>query len=232
MNRENLASRKLQLSAISEFANMEDSPERWQAFQKRWPTLLPPGLFEDSSNELQQNAEWAKTPVVSDGPPTSYRLGTDHIGVGQFKPAEDGKWVEYRQPKVLHLRDLIREAWGGGTRANESMEELLGRRSPSGEMLDVWSPTVSADWRRGLLRFLPSNPFETACYALLQNSRLAKVCANPDCPAPYFIARRATQRYCSPDCLKPFQKQSKLDWWNRKGKLRRAKAAAKDDKRR
>jgi hypothetical protein len=57
----------------------------------------------------------------------------------------------------------------------------------------------------------------------LQSSARARVCANPDCPAPYFIAKKPRARYCSLECARPFQRQSKLDWWNRVGSKRRSK---------
>jgi hypothetical protein len=235
--RRDLATRKNQLEAISEFANMGGAPDRWSAFQRRWSTLLPPEVFERSLKEIQQNEEWAKHPKDEEwakhtelaGPPwqTTLRFGESHLQRNQIIRNADGRYVEYRHPRVLHLRDLVREAWRGGTGANECMVELLGLRSPSDEIHASWSAPFSADWHRGQLVYRSGDPFQQACHALLENSQLAKFCANPDCLAPYFIARRATQRYCSPECLKPFQKQAKLDWWNtnRKGKLRKAKSA-------
>jgi hypothetical protein len=229
-SKHNLANQKQQLAAISEFANMGDSPRNWQAFRKRWLTLFPVELYVDSENEIHRNVERAKRPMVSDG--EIYVLTTSGVEARSFKRTDDGKWVDYREPEILRLRRLLRDAWSGGPTASRSMEELLGLRTPAGESLDIQSSNVSADWRRGSIVFLPRNPFQAACYALLLKSNLATFCANPDCPAPYFVARRATQRYCSPDCLKPFQKQSKLDWWNREGKTRRAKASGKSHKRR
>jgi hypothetical protein len=42
------------------------------------------------------------------------------------------------------------------------------------------------------------------------------VCANPECPAPYFLKRRRTQRFCDrPACLAYGQRQHKLDWWRK-----------------
>jgi hypothetical protein len=39
-------------------------------------------------------------------------------------------------------------------------------------------------------------------------------CPNAGCPAPYFIARRRSQKYCSDVCALPAQRQFKKDWWN------------------
>lgn len=202
---------------------MGDAPVSWRAFRKRWPAMFPEKLYTDSEAEIQRNTERAS--YVADRPTTAYEVSGEQAGeVREFLSAGDGKWVDYREPDILRLRNLLRDAWRAGPTAQQSLDELLGFRGSfflGGYFSDRF-PTISADWRRGSLAFVPHNEFQAACYALVRSSNLAGFCANPDCPAPYFIARRATQRYCSPDCLKPFQKQWKLDWWNREGKTRRA----------
>jgi hypothetical protein len=53
-------------------------------------------------------------------------------------------------------------------------------------------------------------------------------CPNPACPAPYFIARRRSQKYCSDACALPAQREFKALWWKNHGtewqRERRAKA--------
>jgi hypothetical protein len=227
---ENLATQnRRHLKAIAELANVGDAPDCWRAFRKRWPSLFPAKLYADSEAEIHHNIERAKHPVVADAPTTVYELTGE---VRQFVPAGAGEWVDFRESDILRLRNLLRDAWRGGSRAQQSIDELLGLSSPSlvGGYFADRSPRISADWGRASLVFLPRDEFQAACYVLLRNSNLAKFCANPDCPAPYFVAKRATQRYCSPDCLTPFQKQWKLDWWNREGKERRAKASVQSRK--
>jgi hypothetical protein len=47
-------------------------------------------------------------------------------------------------------------------------------------------------------------------------------CENPDCPAPYFIKRRKTQKFCEAGpCVVFKQRQYALRWWNTEGKERR-----------
>jgi hypothetical protein len=204
------------LSALSEFANMGDSTECWRAFLKRWPALFPPKLYTESEAAL--NAEPAASTLGSK-PWTIVQTWKEE---SRQYTAVDGKTVYDDVPEILRLRNLLRDAWRGGPTANQSVADLMGLHS---EVLSVYS-----DWQRASIVFLPRNEMQAACYALLLHSNRARFCANPDCPAPYFIAKRTTQRYCSPDCLKPFQKQWKLDWWNREGKARRAKASAKSRK--
>jgi len=55
--------------------------------------------------------------------------------------------------------------------------------------------------------------------AILENwPRMAK-CGNPNCPAPYFLAKRTTQRYCeSGECTKYAQRAKALRYWHKKTK--------------
>jgi len=230
---------------------MGEQPDHWRAFRKRWPAFLPTELYSDSVGEIQRNVERAKHPITGNMPRI---IETTRIGVEvrQLRRTEYGEWVDFREPEILRLRNLLREAWRGGQTAQQSIEELLGLRGPSlpaaqelpapdqGEKflppLGISprdrSVSISADWQRSRIVYVPQNEFQASCYALLCKSNLAKFCANPDCPAPHFVATRAIQRYCSPDCLKPFQKEWKLEWWNREGKKRRAKARNQSRKRR
>lgn len=52
------------------------------------------------------------------------------------------------------------------------------------------------------------------------------VCANPECPSPYFLKSRKTQRFCDrPACIACGQREHKLNWWRRVGAKRRASKA-------
>jgi hypothetical protein len=80
------------------------------------------------------------------------------------------------------------------------------------------------------VEYKPETQLQKAAYLLLRNSALVKFCANPDCQTPYFVARKTIQRYCSLDCLRPFQKAWKRSWWEREGKGRRSRRAKKQGK--
>ncbi len=56
-------------------------------------------------------------------------------------------------------------------------------------------------------------PIEAALYHLQRIGDLARHCLNSDCPAPYFIATKRWQRYCSPECAVPAQREAKRKWW-------------------
>ena len=46
-----------------------------------------------------------------------------------------------------------------------------------------------------------------------QNLRRALLCRNPDCAAPYFMAARKGQKYCSKKCSDLAARKAKLRWW-------------------
>ena len=79
---------------------------------------------------------------------------------------------------ALYLRDVLRLIWSSGPDSSDYLRILLsGKR-------------IRFDWRRAKITYEPEDEFERALYAPFQNSRSAKVCENPSCPAPFFIARR------------------------------------------
>lgn len=141
----------------------------------------------------------------------------------------------------LRVRDHLQNIWRRGPRADDDLTEILfDTFSRLGGLEHLFGDTagkgamfpIGADLSRRRLSYRPETDLHKACYFLLQNADRAKVCGNPECPAPYFVARKAIQRYCSPDCLKVFQQQWSRDWWERVGKFRRArKTTPKKDRR-
>jgi hypothetical protein len=65
-------------------------------------------------------------------------------------------------------------------------------------------------------------PLEALVYYFRRNSERALHCPNPECPAPYFFSTKKGQKYCSPECARPSQLESKRRWWSdyRAGKTR------------
>lgn len=57
-------------------------------------------------------------------------------------------------------------------------------------------------------------PVEAAIFHLRHNRKRALHCPNPECPAPYFFATKKGQKYCSPECAKPAQREAKRKWWD------------------
>lgn len=98
----------------------------------------------------------------------------------------------------------------------------MGRdMSQEGEFLDINS---SSDW---FPQIPPPTPFEQALSYLVKSADRARYCPNPDCPAPYFFAKRKNQRYCSEICAAPAQREMKRKWWAEHGEEWRAARAGK-----
>ena len=165
-----------------------------------------------------------------------------------FDPLDDDRVKAYGEPVPLtrmapnlpkrflvmwQAREVLREIWRGNS------EKLPAVLLPSPE--DVvfasepqwgWPPQIKMDWHRGEFVYTPDNEFQRAVYELFRRSPFAKVCANPDCPAPYFIAGKTAQRYCSEACAEPSQRAYKLRWWREHGtEWRRKKSPGKQGKR-
>jgi hypothetical protein len=79
-------------------------------------------------------------------------------------------------------------------------------------------------------------PIDKAFEYLLKHHDRARCCPNPECPAPYFFAKRHSQRYCSEKCAQSGERETKRRWWAehgkswRKGRKRAAIAVSKTQK--
>jgi hypothetical protein len=75
-------------------------------------------------------------------------------------------------------------------------------------------------------------PVEAAIFYLRGNRKRALHCPNSDCPAPYFFASKKGQKYCSPECAKPSQREAKRRWWaeNRAKKAPKTQASERRGK--
>ena len=73
---------------------------------------------------------------------------------------------------------------------------------------DLWA-TDQRGWqsarRRLRAAWFTSDPFLAVLLYAIRLADMIRNCPNPDCPAPYFIASRRAQRYCSGACALPAQ---------------------------
>ncbi len=94
---------------------------------------------------------------------------------------------------------------------------------------------ISATFQPGVLLTLASlgvpprgaDGFLMALVYAFKHVHLLRYCANPDCKEPYFVARRASQVFCSGPCAKPAQQEAKRNWWNEHGEAARRKRLQK-----
>lgn len=139
----------------------------------------------------------------------------DYIWIFMLKHMLCGLWTEpdFRQKEwgAFALRYMLYRYEHGALGAENPLEILV-------------DPNKS-------FRVPPPTPFEKALSHLVKSADTARYCANPECPAPYFFAKRRNQRYCSEICAAPAQRELKRKWWAEHGeewrKARTAKKAGK-----
>ena len=91
--------------------------------------------------------------------------------------------------KIAAMQKLIREAWTGERTAIEKLKNALSAEvSLSIEIKEI-EIGISDLW--SLIRLLFLRGYAT---------KKTRVCANPDCPAPYFLESRRGQKFCSHAC--------------------------------
>src|SRR5712692_3166562 len=172
------------LRALAELANAvsddvpgsEGSRRAAQRFVDRWPGFLPSA--DDAlilSYFLRQVWQRVRTP------------GWDLVLVGLlFSPTPGELLKEIETFRVF-----------GETEAFDinRLKRTVG--------LDDMIEHLTVDWARGRLGYKPQTPLQVALNLLIEKSHLTKICANPDCPASFFVAKRSITKYCSDDCMAP-----------------------------
>jgi hypothetical protein len=124
---------------------------------------------------------------------------------------------------LIPLRDTLRAIW----RAPDTKTKQWGLFRISQDFFLQGDPnTIHRPGGQGgsdfLLSWKPPTQTERFLLALMGWADLLQYCDNEECPAPYFIAKKRTQKYCSHECAKPAQRESKLRWWTQKGRQRRS----------
>jgi hypothetical protein len=197
------------LVPLRDLANLRDDPASFEGFASRWTGFIRVSDFDRTGNDrIYAYGELVPVTRMPPNLPTRFLL-------------------------MWQAREALREIWRGNS------EKLTGVLLPSPDSVVHdpepewgWPPQLKMDWQRGEFVYMPGSDFQRAVYELFRRSPLAKVCANPDCPHPYFIAGKTAQRYCSEACAKVFQRKWKRRWWKEKGtKWRRKKSRRKRGKR-
>jgi len=172
----------------------------------------------------------------------------DHLG--RALEAESGEEemlddLPYSIHHVWWIKEMVCQLWKGNPdpRRLRELEQILlsgevGLNSPAPSARksdpEPLPGIIGLDWKHRTFVYQPQTLLQQALHYLMQESPKAKICANPDCPAPYFIAPRSNARYCSEDCLQTVQRTAKRSWWEQKGqewRASRTKASTKKGKR-
>jgi hypothetical protein len=109
-----------------------------------------------------------------------------------------------------NLRDSIREAWRGEeARDFRYIEDSAGRYMK-----------VSWVFKAGCAEMVVEDLWSAICILFLRDHAAHKtaVCENPDCPAPYFIRKRKTQKFCEAGpCVEYGARLRANKWWKAHG---------------
>jgi hypothetical protein len=124
------------------------------------------------------------------------------------------------------LQPLLRKVWKESV---PTMKEA-GLMMIAGEYMQKSAESIAAE-NLGYIAGtgfagVPDEFLMVLLYAL-KHVHLLRYCANPDCKEPYFLARRASQVFCSGPCAKPAQQEAKRKWWNEHGEAARRKRLQK-----
>jgi hypothetical protein len=131
---------------------------------------------------------------------------------------EDGVIPDWLIEDQKKLRLVWRSAWEIESQKSSLPGELRTRYETAvqGLVPKELATNFAIDKRRIVLT--PQNLWD-AIALLFHRDRLAHklaVCANPECPNPYFVRRRKTQIYCQAGpCVGQAQREQKRDWWAR-----------------
>jgi len=129
-------------------------------------------------------------------------------GIVLSREPSEGPVTEIRYDELHPFRDALRSIW----RAPDlRTKEWRIFRLREGDLTTTASFVLAAQPP-------PLSPFEQAILYLLKRAHQTRFCENPSCPAPYFLAGRSSQKYCSEDCALPAQREYKRRWWKQHGK--------------
>lgn len=139
-------------------------------------------------------------------------------GAERFRQRYAPSFDRLSRSELFRLRDELRALWTGGKEMPPSLARVWDEREAAGHgtTLDEF---ICNRWlhnsRGGLVIIFGeiqpdlNSPLALLAYCAHLYSRRMKICANSDCQASYFVARRADQLYCSTDCAAPAKRESK-----------------------
>ena len=189
---------QLLFAGLEAFANLGDSFDEYLAFTTAHTTFWPVEFQNNSHDALGwgQDADfYVLTIMFRDCLRRVWRgdRGQDH---GQI---------------IKILLGLELETVGPERHRYAIPLELVHDRHPDfGHTLAV----INADWLRGEFCYAPLNDFQRAVYALWRESWRARIC--PQCER-LFIAAKAPQLYCSPQCSTVARRKRDLVLWRARG---------------
>jgi hypothetical protein len=178
-------------------ANLGDAPADIEHFIQRWRTPLLPGM----------EAQMSRTTM------TDLDDGRLEAHIEHLPPKE---LAETLGARYLAARDSLRAAWRDKARSGfqwifdadaADRPPIIGRLS-----------TLLTVGGKGRVEAEPEYLWQAISLLFLRDRAAKKtaICANKDCPNPFFIRKRKTQKYCEAGpCVERAQREQKRLWWAR-----------------
>jgi hypothetical protein len=153
------------------------------------------------SRFLKEYPEFVIPPQMESG---KLRLASESPAVERGRSEVDNSLPR----AMFSILVLLRSAWKRATPFEREVSLALTQRYVCNGLLQ--KETGSRMWR------VFGNIFIALMGATKQADRL-RYCENPTCPAPHFIAKRRTEKYCSEVCANVGQQEQKRRWWQENG---------------
>lgn len=196
---------------LVDFANMND--DEIPRFRKRWARSYgryTNGYLLKRRDELR--LLWRKQVIQSVLP--------DVIG-GRARHPDEGRWLdEFDARTSAHNRRLY-SSWDARDDEGKPILDTPLQEFICTEWLRLNDVHWVVHWKkkRSIQANRRSLPAVLTWLCVDQADRLG-YCRNPDCPAPYILVRRRDQRYCSPECAGPAQREAKRRSWHKRNRER------------
>jgi hypothetical protein len=197
-----------------------------EGFIRRFGVLRGVAVADPIREKLEQGiteAEQTIHELRSKGLEKTSQVGLFAANPSVFPPDPNGLYFYENASEFTRTQALLRKAWTGDEAAIRSIEgETAGGLEVCSSVKYGISLTAKTLWSLICVLFLRDHA-----------AGRTSVCRNPECPAPYFLKRRSTQKFCdSQTCTAYAQRQYALRWWREEGSARRSKERNKSRNRR
>jgi|SRR5712692_5819888 len=146
----------------------------------------------------------------------------DEKGLERFRKSIGLQFEAVEDNLLRSASGCLRRATSTPLRDTERMVNVWWRAAFEGAKLD--SLPILPRLQIGGFVLHPRNFCAQFAAAIVENWHSFQKCGNPHCPAPYFLAKRRTQKYCERGaCTAYAQRQYVKAWWDKEGRKRRAR---------
>lgn len=213
--------------------------DAWERVQNLFEDLLP--KWGDPIHERPNR--WIWEPIYRDPRRETVNPGANTVGLVWQDPQDpDYILVEDLPPKLRQVWRLptvaSRKVFLGGelgyylrgpamfetaTKAHRAEMEERNRAEKEGATaahawsvgFQRWSEVLNKEAHdpKKMWAVSDADAFAEVLHRAISVAARMRLCANPACPAPYFIARKHSQRYCGDACAVPAQREWKQNWW-------------------